>query len=272
MNENSNAPEVLVIEDDIAICHLISDYFTSQGYRVSTVNDGPDALQFMKQSIPDLILLDLALPTVDGFEILQEVRSNLRTATIPVIIITAVGDLETMASGFRLGADEYIVKPFNLRELEMRAKLVLARTAFFTPVSRLELEYHIFISYSRKDMTIVQKLCNGLRARGLRVWGDEDDLEPGTSTWEHAIGTAIRNTGCVIAIMSPDAERSVWVSRELAMAEIIHKRIFPILVSGSEADAIPFRLMSHQWIDGRQNYNEAFEKLVGAVKKYLGVE
>jgi hypothetical protein len=70
-------------------------------------------------------------------------------------------------------------------------------------------------------------------------------------------------------ILSPDAEQSTWVGRELAMAETLDKRIFPVLARGSERDAIPFRLMSHQWVDARHNYTEAFEKMLAALSKYL---
>ncbi|MEO8608734.1 MAG: toll/interleukin-1 receptor domain-containing protein [Chloroflexota bacterium] len=127
---------------------------------------------------------------------------------------------------------------------------------------------HIFLSYSRKDTPMMQRLRDDLRVAKLEVWAD-DNLEPGTSAWEKAISAAIRSAGCLVVILSPDAEQSTWVGRELAMAETLDKRIFPILARGSERDAIPFRLMSHQWVDARHNYTEAFDKLLGAVNKYL---
>ena len=128
--------------------------------------------------------------------------------------------------------------------------------------------HHIFLSYSRKDTPVMQRLRDDLREAGLGVWAD-DNLEPGTSAWEKSISAAIRSAGCLVVILSPDAEQSTWVGRELAMAETLDKRIFPILARGSERDAIPFRLMSHQWVDARHNYAEAFDKLLSAVRKYL---
>lgn len=130
--------------------------------------------------------------------------------------------------------------------------------------------HHIFLSYSRKDSPVMQRLRDDLREAGLGVWAD-DNLEPGTSAWERAISAAIRATGCLVVILSPDAEQSTWVGRELAMAETLDKRIFPILARGSEKDAIPFRLMSHQFVDARHNYGEALEKLLGALNKYLNL-
>jgi hypothetical protein len=129
---------------------------------------------------------------------------------------------------------------------------------------------HIFLSYSRKDTPVMQRLRDDLRVAGLEVWAD-DNLEPGTSAWEKTISAAIRSAGCLVVILSPDAEQSTWVGRELAMAETFDKRIFPILARGSERDAIPFRLMSHQWVDARHNYTEAFDKLLTAVNKYLSL-
>jgi hypothetical protein len=101
--------------------------------------------------------------------------------------------------------------------------------------------------------------------------GLDDTLEPGTPAWERAISAAIRSTGCLVVILSPDAEQLTWVGRELAMAETLEKRIFPILMRGNERDAIPFRLMSHQWVDARNNYQEAFGRLLAALHKHLSV-
>jgi hypothetical protein len=128
---------------------------------------------------------------------------------------------------------------------------------------------YIFISYSRKDSEIMNQTSKDLRQNGLNVWIDEDDLEAGTAAWEHGIGDAIRQCGCVVAILSPDAEQSIWVGRELAMAEALNKRIFPILVRGTKQDAIPFRLMTHQWIDGRNSYSDALSKLVLSLQKHF---
>lgn len=130
--------------------------------------------------------------------------------------------------------------------------------------------HHVFLSYSRKDTEVMHRIRDGLREVGLDVWTD-DTLEPGTSAWERAISAAIRSTECLVVILSPDAEQSTWVGRELAMAETLEKRIFPILVRGSERDAVPIRLMSHQWVDARNNYQDAFVRLATALRKHLSL-
>jgi hypothetical protein len=130
--------------------------------------------------------------------------------------------------------------------------------------------HHVFLSYSRKDTKVMHRIRDGLREVGLGVWTD-DTLEPGTSAWERAISAAIRSTECLVVILSPDAEQSTWVGRELAMAETLEKRIFPVLVRGSERDAVPIRLMSHQWVDARNNYQDAFTRLSAALRKHLSM-
>jgi hypothetical protein len=118
----------------------------------------------------------------------------------------------------------------------------------------------------------MKRIRDDLRKQGFKVWVDEEGLEPGTPAWEQTIGQAVREAGCVLVLLSPDAEKSVWVGRELAMAETLEKRIFPVMIRGTEKNAIPMRLMTHQFIDARQNYKEAFKKLSATVKKYLGLE
>lgn len=130
---------------------------------------------------------------------------------------------------------------------------------------------YIFLSYSRRDNTLMNRVRDDFRQNSLGVWVDAEGLEPGTPAWERAISVAVRQSGCIVVLLSPDAEQSVWVGRELAMAETLNKRIFPILVRGSENDAIPFRLMTHQWIDARHNYNDALQKLVASIRKHLNL-
>ncbi|MEZ4671365.1 MAG: toll/interleukin-1 receptor domain-containing protein [Anaerolineae bacterium] len=129
---------------------------------------------------------------------------------------------------------------------------------------------YVFLSYSRQDNAVINRVRDDLRQHNIGVWIDVDGLEPGTPAWERAISQAIREAGCLVVLLSPDAEQSVWVGRELAMAEALNKRIFPILIRGSEQDAIPFRLMTHQRIDARDRYDDALPTLVESIRKHLG--
>lgn len=129
---------------------------------------------------------------------------------------------------------------------------------------------NIFLSYSRIDSAIMKIIYSKLQEFELAIWVDETELEPGTPAWESAVGNAIRGAGCMVVLLSPDAEKSTWVGREIAMAETLGKRIFPLLVRGDEQTSIPFRLMSHQFIDARHDTAAALERLVASVRKHLG--
>lgn len=130
--------------------------------------------------------------------------------------------------------------------------------------------HHVFLSYSRRDLHIMQKLRDDLRRHAFRVWTDES-LELGTAGWESAVTRAIKNSSCVVVILSPDAERSEWVHREVAMAESLELHILPVLVRGNEGNAVPLRLMSHQWLDARYEYDPALQSLVESIRRHVDV-
>ena len=116
---------VLVVDDDYNICDLLRMYLEKEGYGVTTANDGTKALEEFRKSAPDLVLLDLMLPGIDGIEVCREIRRISRT---PVIMLTAKGETFDKVLGLEIGADDYIVKPFLPRELLARIKAVLRRT------------------------------------------------------------------------------------------------------------------------------------------------
>ena len=118
---------ILTIEDDAAIRRGIVDALTWSGYQVREVGDGTTGLQMATEISYDLLLLDLALPGVTGLEILGQVRQ--RQPTTPVIILTAKGDESDRVRGLKLGADDYVVKPFSVKELMARVEAVLRRSA-----------------------------------------------------------------------------------------------------------------------------------------------
>jgi two-component system, cell cycle response regulator len=111
---------VLVVDDDEHTRTLLSDLCTSQGFRVLTAADGVEAYQLASKEKPDLVLLDLMMPKRDGFSVLASMRENTALKEIPVIILTAMGDLDGKIRGMELGADDYVTKPFKLIELQTR--------------------------------------------------------------------------------------------------------------------------------------------------------
>lgn len=123
----------------------------------------------------------------------------------------------------------------------------------------------IFISYSHEDRDFMLRLREDLTNGGFDVWVDDHSLAPGTPSWEKAIEKGITQANYIIAILSPEAKNSIWVTREIAVAEGANKNIVPILIKGDETSSVPFRLRSTQRIDARNKYNEALNILVNAL-------
>ena len=104
------AKKILIIEDDEFLRQLITKRIASEGFSVSSAVDGPDGLDKVKKVMPDLVLLDLLLPTIDGFEVLAKIKSDKDTVNIPVIILSNLGQQEEIAKGLKLGAIDFLVK------------------------------------------------------------------------------------------------------------------------------------------------------------------
>ena len=115
---------ILVIDDDINICEMLRVYLENEGYEVKTANDGAEGLNSFKIYEPDLVLLDVMLPKKDGWQVCREIRE---ISSKPVIMITAKGDVCDKVLGLELGADDFVVKPFDMKELSARVKAVLRR-------------------------------------------------------------------------------------------------------------------------------------------------
>ena len=116
--------KILIVDDDLHIAELISLYMMKDGYETEEVYDGRDAIKAAESFQPDLILLDLMLPGMDGYQVCTEIRKNSR---VPIIMLTAKGETFDKVLGLELGADDYIVKPFDPKELVARVKAVLRR-------------------------------------------------------------------------------------------------------------------------------------------------
>ena len=117
--------KVLVVEDDINIAELLRLYLQKDGFEVSHAADGGKAVEMAKEIQPDLVLLDIMLPVVDGWQVCRELRKTMK---MPIIMLTAKGETEDKVSGLEMGADDYIVKPFEVKELLARVHAVLRRT------------------------------------------------------------------------------------------------------------------------------------------------
>ena len=116
--------KILVVDDDKNICELLRLYIEKEGYDIEIANDGQEALTKFKEVQPDLIMLDIMLPIHDGLYVCREIR---KTSQVPIIMLTAKGEVFDKVLGLELGADDYIIKPFETKEMVARVKAVLRR-------------------------------------------------------------------------------------------------------------------------------------------------
>lgn len=118
--------KMLIVEDDENISELFGLYMEREGFQTATARDGEEALTLFKEFSPDIILLDVMLPKLDGWGVLREIRAESK---VPIIMITAKGEITDRVSGLQMGADDYVVKPFEMKEVIARVHAVMRRFA-----------------------------------------------------------------------------------------------------------------------------------------------
>lgn len=119
--------KILIVEDDIDVAEMLHAYFRVQGYQVETVNWGEDGITAAKENHPGLIILDIRLPDIDGYQVAKRLRENRTTKEIPIIFLTDKRKREDRLHGLELGADDYITKPFDVQELRLRVRNIFRR-------------------------------------------------------------------------------------------------------------------------------------------------
>lgn len=132
--------KILIVEDDLDVAEMVTAYFRAQGYEVTTVNWGEDGLRACQAKHPDLAILDIRLPDIDGYEVARRLRRDRRTAHVPIIFLTEKRERADKLQGLELGADDYITKPFDIQELRLRVRNALQRISqgsLTNPVSGL---------------------------------------------------------------------------------------------------------------------------------------
>lgn len=132
------AAKIMIVDDDKNICELLRLYLEKDGYRTVIANDGQQALDLFPESNPDLILLDIMLPKLDGWQVCREMR---KTSDAPIIMLTAKGETFDKVFGLELGADDYVVKPFDAKEVLARIKAVMRRKAPTAEESMKQVKY-----------------------------------------------------------------------------------------------------------------------------------
>ncbi len=143
---------ILVVDDEQNICELLTLYLVKEGYTVETAGDGEEAMQKFGTFNPDLILLDIMLPKKDGWQVCREIRQS---SNVPIIMLSAKGETFDKVLGLELGADDYVTKPFDSKEVMARIKTVLRRIGHATEDSRQEVEYqNLYVSLTNYKLVV----------------------------------------------------------------------------------------------------------------------
>lgn len=145
---------VLVVDDEERMAHFVRLNLEQDGFHVVEAYRGLDAIQKLRDALPDLILLDIMMPDIDGFEALQMIRE---ISSVPVIMLTAKGEEEDKVRGLELGADDYITKPFSPRELSSRVKAVLRRAEMSTASpthEMIEVDEHLKLDFGKREIWV----------------------------------------------------------------------------------------------------------------------
>jgi DNA-binding response OmpR family regulator len=150
---------ILVVDDEQRMARFIRLNLEHDGFRVTEAYDGTQAMDRLRTSMPDLILLDVMLPDFDGFEVLKMVRS---TSPVPVIMVTAKSEEDERIRGLELGADDYVTKPFSPRELVSRVRAVLRRTEMSSESTHglIEVDQHLKLDFDRHEVWLDGRLVN----------------------------------------------------------------------------------------------------------------
>ncbi len=252
------AETILAVDDDIDILELVEVSLTADGFNVITASDGRGALENARDYEPDLILLDLMMPEMDGFEVIEKLRSDAKTRTIPVIMLTAKAQTREKILGLQSGADDYITKPFQLDELTARIEAVLGRTRptkyinpligamgdQFSEAGVEQLAFHLKTAAIIQQKLLPQKSPDlpgfdiaGLLRSSMSISGDFYDFIPLT---DNHLGVAIadvRGKGIPAALLMVMIRTALrLVCREEASPSAALKRINDLLFADTDPD------------------------------------
>jgi len=194
---------ILVVEDDFDISNMLRIYFSGQGYAVEVASKGGDALTATRKQLPNLIVLDINLPDMSGYDVCKELRTQTRTSHIPIIFLTQKDERSDKIVGLELGADDYVTKPFDIEELKLRIQNSIANAQKLAQINSISgmptgnlIEDHLRdLMRSGKDWTYVDfKIGNFEPFRDVYGWAAGDEVVRFTSL---LIAEVIDETGTI---------------------------------------------------------------------------
>ncbi len=162
--KKNESPIVLIVDDIKQNLQILGDRLRQEGYRVAAASNGKDALEIVSKTTPDLILLDIMMPEMDGFEVCQRLKKNAYTKDIPVFFLTAKTDIESITRGFEVGAVDYLTKPFNKAELSMRLNTHLKLRSSYKRLEDLNEQLEKEISARTQMATMLEESEKRLQA------------------------------------------------------------------------------------------------------------
>jgi DNA-binding response OmpR family regulator len=244
-----NTPaRILVADDNPTNRDILQARLEANGYEVLHAGDGEQALSVTRERRPDLILLDIMMPKLDGIEVCRRVKADAALPFTPIILVTAKAETGDVVEGLDAGADEYLTKPIDQKALVARVKALLrikeqhdAGRPRAKPERRNSAD--LFISYSRKDLAAVKALTEFLQRHGWSVWIDQN-LVAGAS-FDRVIEQALRDARAVIVAWSHNSVDSDWVRAEAAFAQE-NSKLFPVRLDDA---ALPLRFIHVHTLD-----------------------
>ena len=223
-----NPPLILVVDDNETNRDILETRLTASGYKVVQAGDGEEALVAARKHLPDLILLDIMMPKINGIDVCRELKSDPTLPFMPIVLLTAKGETDDVVMGLDAGADEYLTKPVEHAALLARVRAILRLKALQDkkqePIERAS-GTDIFISYSHQDRPTIEKLAAALHQENLSVWWDRH-IQTGQA-FDREIEDAISGAGSVIVAWSQNSVESDWVRAEAAYA-LEKKKLLPI--------------------------------------------
>jgi len=170
--------KILVVDDEAVLVETIAYNLEQAGYQVVTVSDGSSALDAARQQTPDLIILDIMLPGMDGLEVCRQLRREHNTTTTPILMLTAKGDEIDKVVGLEVGADDYVTKPFGRRELLARVRALIRRSDYPSPnTDSAQAETPQEVRASNRDL-VAGPLRIDLAGRRVNCRGNDLELQP----------------------------------------------------------------------------------------------
>jgi DNA-binding response OmpR family regulator len=269
-----NTPaRILVADDNETNRDILATRLQANGYEVLHAGDGEEALAVTRAERPDLILLDIMMPKLDGIQVCKRLKGDAALPFTPIILVTAKADSGDMVEGLDAGADEYVTKPVDQKVLVARVKALLRikeRHDAGAPAAKPAAANgaDLFISYSQKDLPKIKSLTALLQQCGWSVWFDQE-LKAG-ATFDRVIEQALSNARAVIVAWSKSSVDSDWVRAEAAFA-LQSAKLFPVRLDDVP---LPLRFIHVHTLDlskwDGSSGHPALKALVGHLSEALG--